>query len=289
MAEQTTHINLEIDGEIVTLFAAGFTRDGGFFVCDLLHDGKKFLVSKYEVDMTAKVGTPSYVPLAEMKMWFTSRHPKITHHVDGTAHVSGSGIISGFYKYSGAHKGVSIASIDLKTGVHDGGPVLVFGVNNVDLALRAERKDGIVVSKADQIVDWHWKPEPGGQVSYIVELFYFKNSEWDPAKVQNGKVTFHHPDYGRVPMRLIPCPKHFPGQIGIFARKAGWNTGMEHFDFSISGGPGLIQPNGKSEQMSIVYPLPEDADFLDRAKCLNFGWKQRLLSWIDDTLYHWFR
>lgn len=281
------NINLEYKNKFYTIFLIGYTSEGGFFVKDLINDSKNFLIIKMLIpgSKSRKVGT-HMIPMEKGEYWRTSKSPKLTHHLDGLTQISGEGIVSGFYKFFSGHKGVSTQSMDLYKRNNDGGPVLGFHLKNLPLEVKSKIKNTIQISRGEQIIDFHEKPKDEEDYCFSLEFFYLpKDIPNEYLNLSKGTIKFQHPNYGIVPLKYIPAPKHAPGVIGIFTTIMSKGESDKQFSFSLNGGAGISLVNGEFEHISIVYPFNSEMTGDKKIKDLDFVGFNKVKVVLDDVLH----
>jgi hypothetical protein len=266
----TTHINLEHKGKHYPLFALGYTKEGGFFIKDMIGDGGEYLIYKMTVPVrAAKKFGENWIPFSEgqTEHWITNKFPKITHHVDGNGHVSGYGITSGFDESS--PKGIFSQSVNLEKMNNDGGPIFQFIVRNIYKISSSDCIKGVLIAKRDQMVNFYDPPKDENDCCYLLEFFYILKKDIEDLKVNKdtGCFSFCHPGFGIIPLKYIPSLNNAPGIIGVFTHKISRNPGIgceafpNEYIFGLNGAPGKVI-NGKFEQISIVYPYLDNGFFL---------------------------
>lgn len=252
------YINVEYKKCFYRVFTLGYTSDGGFFVNDVLskNGDKQYAITKMLIPgaMSRNFGVHR-IPMDKCENWVARNCPKLTHHADGVVQVSGTGITSGFYKFFKGHKGVSTKAMNLRKRNNDGGPILIFHLKRAS-DLHKKNKKGVMINRADQIIDPYLRPSNEEYYSFSLELYYLpKEVITRSLNIANGTFSYRHPNYGIVPLKYVPAPKHSPGVIGIFTRISTREEAKGDFLFSINGGASIVQnENGEEEHISIVYP-----------------------------------
>ncbi|MFZ2310452.1 MAG: hypothetical protein WAW11_02820 [Patescibacteria group bacterium] len=284
------HVNIIINEKPVPLFVIGYTSDGGFFVKDLINDNKKFVISKITIpERVMNTFGNHHIYLDKCKTYSSYNSPKITHHVDGNCHISGHGIISGFYKFFKGAKGVFSKSINLRENNNDGGPIFIFGINNIEeiKKLNIKYKKGIDIKERDVIIDKYFSNPNSQNFSFILEFFYFLKNKDNQSFFSDNSFSFKHRNYGIIPLKYLPCPENSPGYIGIFTRRVAQDLsdGERNFSFSFSGGVGMMNEKKEFEEICVSYPF--DEKFLEGQNVRNLDLKffNKLKFFIDDVLF----
>ena len=281
------YINLEHKSKIYRLFLLGYTSDGGFFVKDLINDGKEFLVMKALISNRIMQQFGEYsIDMKKCKFWSCVNSPKLTHHIDGTVHISGTGIMSGFYNFSSGTKGASTKSMDLRKRDNDGGPVFILYVADLpDIENNKKSAKSVLIRKRDQIIDPYFRSKKEDDKAFALEFFYLPKHTIQGLDLSTGTIDFIHPNYGTVPLKYIPAPDHAPGIIGVFTRVTGKNGDRRLFSFSLNGGTTKMLENGNYEQLIIAYPHDKEMTEGKRIDNLDFAGANKFKVEIDFIFY----
>ncbi len=246
-----TYVSLNLGSLSKQIFMISYTKDGGFFIKDLIRQNvqdKKCLIYKFATDTDnhgKRTVTPSYRA-------FTTGEAKLTHHFDGSAHISGEGVLSG-YDYNGKPKGAGIKSFPLNE-TNDGGPVFGFLVWGCEQSCRNAKKNDVVLTlNSSRIHSADINKELNG---YTIEGFYILKALIKPNNPIPSKIIYHSAIVGYPELTIIPSPENIPGVIGLVATPS--NHGFkEKFGFTLSGAPGQIYDKHFCDCLSIIYPLRE--------------------------------
>lgn len=278
------YINIEYQNSFFTLFVLGYTSDGGFFVKDLINDGGEFLIIKFSIPPEAMREFGEHKIREEnIDFWKSSKSPKITHHIDGNVHISGAGIMSGFYDFFNKPKGVFSKGMNLNERDNDGGPLFVFGVQNLPRT-KCMTKNSVLIKNSDQFLDPCYGPKNKEDGAFVLEFFYLPKSAVSKIDLKRGTILFRHINYGVVNLKYIPAPSKSPGFIAILPKIIAKEDESKSFSFSLHGGTTKLLPSGFHEQISIVYPRRKELTKGSKVKNLDFNFLNRLKVKIDSFL-----
>ncbi len=280
-------ISIEYGDNYYPIFLLGYTAEGGFFIQDIINDGKNFMILVHTIDpiQMAKFGK-IYVSKKNCEFWYSKKSPKLTHHADGNVQISGNGITSGFYKFfkGKGPKGVLLKGVDLNKRNNDGGPILTFYLKNFS-EIVPYKSEGIVIKKSEQIIDFFNKPKNEEDKAFSVEIFYFSKEFIKKNLGMDGNFSCRHPNYGVVPFKHIPSTEKSPGGIGIFTSVSSRDEPGK-FTFSMTGGVGELQKHGKLYQICMIYPHPDSGDgFEQKAKNLDYNLPKKLKMKLDGMFF----
>jgi hypothetical protein len=180
--------------------------------------------------------------------WITARHPKLTHHADGSAHASGTGIISGFYRLTGKPKGVHIQSMNLARNDNDGGPLytcMFWGLDEFTIG----RRNSQIVFKEDEIIPGVPGDEPN--YGYAIECFYLPRALEKWVNPISGKVIKVHPFFGNLICKRVPAPLNTPGFLILACFKVSHSSKSSHACI-IGGAPSCRDKDGYFENIHIA-------------------------------------
>lgn len=245
------YIAIENGNNIVDCFRIGYTSEGGFFIMPVDTNEGGYLVSIIRIPKDRRA--MKIVAWDDKKVWKTRLKPKITHHIDGSAHVSGTGIYSGDYKSFKKKKGVFLTSADLIQKNHDGGPIFGFTIWGNECMKPSSRKRGtILIKNSDCINDFLGPKEGKSGLGFLG--FYLDEKALINLNVATGNITFHHPNYGIVPLKYVPGHKNTPGVIGILCLRLKVEFKSD-FGVAMGGGPGPSFSDGSWEHMNVIHPI----------------------------------
>jgi len=244
-----TYISLNLGSQKKQIFMISYTKDGGFFIKDLIRlntHNKKCLIFKFATD-TYNNGIRIVDPIYSA---FTSGEAKLTHHFDGKAHISGKGVISG-YNNDDTPKGAGIQSFPL-TFSNDGGPVFDFLVWGCEQNCRSYKKNDIILtSNLRREYNINTQNDLNG---YTVKGFYILKKDIIPNNPIPSKLTYYSHIAGNLDLTIVPSPNNVPGVIGLIATPSNHEFKTE-FGFTLSGAPGQIYNKHFCDCLSIIYPF----------------------------------
>lgn len=269
------YINIEYENNIYTLFLIGYTSDGGFFIKDLINNGKSFLIGIESIPYMIMRKAGSFaLPLDKIEFWESNNSPKLTYHKDGTLHVSGGGVFSGKYKFFPNTKGASTKNMSLEENNNDGGPIIGFYIPKVnDLPIKKKEENSILVRKKDQIIDWRYEKLDSEKYGIELEIFYISKAKTNNLK-KGDNIPFPYRGIGTVPLKYIPTPKKSPGSLGIVTRKFKKYKDNSNYIFTLNGGASPISKDGTFKNITIFYPHDEESKkFYEDQKIRNLDYR----------------
>ncbi len=247
------YISLNIDSLIKQVFIIWNTKDGWFYIKDLLRLNSKNNKCKIVVLPFNTKNTWTSRVQAKYKA-FTSWEVKLTHHFDGRAHISGTGILS-WYLEDWTPKGASIKSFPLSEN-NDWWPVFTFLVWGLKKNWRdGSREDIVLVPSKKNIHPNHiWKELNG----YVVKWFYILKNSIIPNNPIPSQVIYHSPVEGDILVNIVQSPDDCLWVIGLSATFA--HHGFIDKWFAVFGAPTKIYNKEFCDWLGIVYPFtwPDD-------------------------------
>ena len=248
---ENMYVSLKIGEYSKQIFLIQYTKEGGFFIKDLIRIGKEdknCLIFKAATDVLNHGKRTAAFKYSA----FTSGEAKLTHHYDGRAHISGDGVESGYHD-NGEPKGAALKSFPLNLN-NDGGPVFSFLTWGCEFACRdAQERDFLLIPKDEYI---HTADQHEDLNAYVVKGFYLLKEWFNPEDLILETVIYESPVEGSVELRIIPSPQNTPGVLGLLATKA--NHGFkDKFGFTLSGAPGSIYDKKYCDALCMVYPYQD--------------------------------
>lgn len=264
MNKNKIYISLNLGFQSKQVFIISYTKDGGFFIKDLMRIvaiDKKCSIYNLTTDLNNhgnRTGIPNYNA-------FTSGEVKLTHHFDGNAQISGKGVLSG-YNENGIGRGAAIKSFTL-TENNDGGPVFTYLMWGLEECRNSKKSDMVLDPDPRYIHDSHIKKKLNG---YVIKGFYILKKNITPNNPLPSTVRWNNPIEGEIEISLVPSPENVPGVLGLFATYS--NHGFESKSgFTLMGAPGQIYDDHFCDGLSIIYPFQgslKDCKDLDYKKDL---------------------
>ncbi len=287
MAKQKAKkITIEKNGKYYPIFNVGYSSDGGFFLIDLIGGGD-YLVGKARLKMAwqNKLGSLT-APMWDTR--FTTKHPKLSHHLDGSVQISGEGIVSGFFPLTRRAKAVSTKSFNLIDCNHDGGPQVGFCVWGLEKLTKPSDNPGDVCISTEVQFDNHLCP-PKDNPCFVVEAFYYPKKLL-PTYLEAGRHTFRYKNLGIVPMIFVPSPEHSPGVLGLVCYRMDRGSNRVSSGFITSGGTGRISCK-EFEQLFIMFPANEmvGEEKVKSAKTIDFSGRTREKIIRRDKVEGWIK